>query len=270
MALPVTFLSDFGYDDEFAGACRLVIERLAPGTAVVDITHGVPAGDVRRGALALEAAASVGPAAVHLAVVDPGVGTNRRAVAAAMRGGAFAVGPDNGLLSLALAELGGALEAVDVSATPLRLAPTAATFHGRDLFAPVAAHLAAGRPLATAGEEVDPGTLAPLPLPAPQVGETDARVHVLYADRYGNLVLDARPGELESLRPPHVEGLSIRAPAGEFAARRGATFADGGERGGLVLYADSTGRLAVAANLASAAELLGAGRDDELLLSPAP
>ena len=155
----LTFLSDYGYDDEFAGACRAVVARLAPGVEVVDITHGIPPGDVRRGALALESAVAQAGEAVHLAVVDPGVGTERRAVAVECADGSRLVGPDNGLLALAASALGGVRALVDISNTPLRLEPVAPTFHGRDLFAPVAAHLAAGRPLEAAGPEADPGSL---------------------------------------------------------------------------------------------------------------
>ena len=282
MALPLTFLSDYGYGDEFAGVCRLVIERLAPGTRIVDLTHGIPPGDVRRGALALEAAVDFGPTGVHLAVVDPGVGTARRAVALATGDGAFLVGPDNGLLALAAERLGGCAEAFDISRTPLRLEPLAPTFHGRDLFAPVAGHLAAGRPLAATGEPIDPAGLVRLALPEPAVNEGRAGVHVLYADWFGNLILDARPRDLAALglADPGAR-LSVTASAGTFAATTGATFADAapgeseGERGAaggaaLGLYGAACGRLALAVNMGSAAALLGAGRDDELELVPAP
>lgn len=260
-ALPVTFLSDYGYEDEFAGVCRAVIARLAAEARVVDLTHGIPAGDVRRGALALEAAvAQVGPA-VHLAVVDPGVGTKRRAVA--LRAGeGFLVGPDNGLLALAAARLGGVEEAVDISATPLRREPVAPTFHGRDLFAPVAAHLAAGRPLAAGGAPVDPGSLVGLDLPEARWDGDLLIAHVLYADRFGNLVLDAAATDLA----PGASPLLIGAGEREVEAVRGATFADGA--GGLVVYGDSSGRLGIAADRGSAAELLGLGRDDEVRLEP--
>lgn len=260
--LPVTFLSDYGYEDEFAGVCRAVIARLAPGARVVDLTHGIPAGDVRRGALALEAVVAQAGAAVHLAVVDPGVGSERRGVALRV-GDGFLVGPDNGLLALAATRLGGVDEAVDVSSTSLRLEPVAPTFHGRDVFAPVAAHLAAGRPLAAVGEAMDPGSLVGLDLPEPRRDGNALVAHVLYADRFGNLVLDARTDDLGASPSP----LSIAVAGREFQAVRGATFADGA--GGLVVYGDSSGRLGIAADRGSAAELLGAGRDDELTLSPA-
>jgi S-adenosylmethionine hydrolase len=261
MTLPLTFLSDYGYEDEFAGACRAVLARLAPDSVVVDITHGIPAGDVRRGALALEAAAPLAGPAVHLAVVDPGVGTARRALAVGSADGGYLVGPDNGLLALTLERLGGPAAAVEISAGALRAEPLAATFHGRDLFAPVAAHLACGRPLEAAGEPVAPETIEPLVLPEPRHEADGLVAHVLYADRFGNLVLDARPGDLDA----GVRALRIRAAGRDLEAVRGETFADGA--GGLVLYDDSSGRLGLALDRGSAAERLGAGRDAELRIT---
>jgi S-adenosylmethionine hydrolase len=265
MTLPVAFLTDYGQDDEFAGSCRLVLERLAPGVDVVDVSHGIPPGDVRRGALALEAAAARAGASVWLAVVDPGVGTDRRGVALAA-GASFLVGPDNGLLEPAAAVLGGAHRLVDVSRSPLALEPVSPTFHGRDVFAPVAAHLAAGRPLEAAGEEADPGSLVPLELPTARHDGDELVAPVLHADRFGNLILGASPGELGVASGGRV---AVSAPAGRFGAVRGKTFADATDDA-LVVYEASSGRLAVAVNLGSAAELLGAGRDDELTLAPAP
>ena len=264
----VTFLSDYGYEDEFAGACRVVLTRLAPDVPVVDLTHGIPPGDVRRGALALEAVVSRSGPAVHLAVVDPGVGTDRRAVA--LRSGeSFLVGPDNGLLVRAAARLGGVAAAVDISATPLRLEPVAATFHGRDLFAPVAAHLAAGRPLAATGERIEPASLNALELPEPGRDGDALVAHVLYADRFGNLVLDATPDDLAAEvreSTPEAYELVPRGSGGRtFDAVRGATFADGA--GGLVVYEDSSGRVGIAADGGSAAELLGLGPDDAVRLA---
>ena len=160
MARVVTFLTDYGYEDEFVGVCHGVIARLAPAVRVVDVTHGVARHDVRSGALILRRALPYFSPGVHLAVVDPGVGGERRAVAVrAAEEDRLLVGPDNGLLSLAAARFGGAVEAADVSHSPHRLEPVSATFHGRDTFAPVAARLAEGAPLAEAGEPMDPQDL---------------------------------------------------------------------------------------------------------------
>ncbi len=261
VGLPITFLSDYGDADEFAGVCRVVIERLAPGSVVIDLTHGIPAGDIRRGALALEAAAGMAGPSVHLAVVDPGVGTKRRAVALAA-GDSFLVGPDNGLLLLAAARLGGVDAAVEVSETSLALQPITSTFHGRDLFAPVAAHLASGGALALAGASIPVDRLIELSLPSPVAGEDGLLCHVLYADRFGNLILDARADDLADLGAEIVLAVAGRTAQ----ATRGSTFADGD--GGLVVYDDSSGRLAIALDGGSAAASLGAGQDAEVSLGP--
>src|SRR5919108_4547753 len=167
---PITFLSDYGYDDEFAGICRAVISRIEPEARVIDLTHGIARHAVRQGAAILANALPYTPPGVHMAVVDPGVGSPRRALA--VRTAAedrILVGPDNGLLWPAIGRLGGAVEAADISLSPFRLEPISATFHGRDVFAPVAAHLAGGTALSEAGEALAPDTLATLELGEPAI-----------------------------------------------------------------------------------------------------
>ena len=152
MPRPITFLSDYGLGDEFVGVVHAVIARIAPGAQVIDLTHGIPRQDVETGARVLARSLPFGPAGVHLAVVDPEVGARRRAVALlTAEEDRLLVGPDNGLLILAADRFGGVAEAVEISASGWRLEPVSATFHGRDVFAPVAARLAAGEPLAEAG-----------------------------------------------------------------------------------------------------------------------
>src|ERR687891_89181 len=169
-ARPITFLSDYGYEDEFAGVCRAVIAGIAPEARVIDLTHAVPRRDVRGGAIALVDSLPYAPAGVHLAVVDPGVGTERRPVAVRVAAeDRVLVGPDNGLLWPAIEEFGGAVETVDVSGSRFRLEPVSATFHGRDLFAPVAAAVALGASLAEAGEAIGPESLTGLVLPPARV-----------------------------------------------------------------------------------------------------
>src|SRR5689334_25253074 len=157
MAPVITFLSDYGLDDDFVGVCHGVIARIAPEARVIDLSHGVPRHDVRSGALLLRDALPFAPAGVHLAVVDPDVGARRRAVALRCdHEDRVLVGPDNGLLVPAAERFGGVVEAVEISHSPWRLEPVSATFHGRDVFAPVAARLAGGAPLASAGEPLEP------------------------------------------------------------------------------------------------------------------
>src|SRR4051812_36618301 len=147
MALPITFLSDYGLEDDFVGVCHAVMARIVPDARIVDLTHGLERHDVRTAAMVLRRSLPFCAPGVHLAVVDPGVGTARRAIALkTTEEDRILVGPDNGLLSLAAQRFGGIAEVVDVTRSPHRLEPVSATFHGRDLFAPVAAHLAAGAP----------------------------------------------------------------------------------------------------------------------------
>src|SRR3954470_3479265 len=165
--MPVlTFLSDYGLLDEFVGVCHGVVARIAPEVRVIDVTHGIARHDIRTGALVLRGALPYMPAGVHLAVVDPEVGGRRRAVALRCADDhRLLVGPDNGLLSLAAARFGGAVEAVDIGRSSLRLQPLSATSPGRDIFAPVAAALAAGAALADAGDPLDPDELVTLDMP---------------------------------------------------------------------------------------------------------
>jgi S-adenosyl-L-methionine hydrolase (adenosine-forming) len=270
---PITFLSDYGADDEFAGVCRAVIAQIAPGAPVIDLTHGIGRQGIRQGALALANALPFCPPGVHLAVVDPGVGTERRAIAVRAGAGGPAVderllvGPDNGLLGPALERLGGATEAVDLGRSPFRLEPVSATFHGRDLFAPVAAHLALGATLAEAGQAIDPGSLTTLHLPQPRVEADRAIAHALGSDRFGNVRLDLDADALAG--GPLAPGgqLEVRAPDGRFEATWARTFADVG-RGDLLLYEDSSRALALAVNGGSAAGLLDLGPNDEVELRP--
>jgi len=186
----LTFLTDYGLEDGFTAACHGVAAQIAPQIPVIDITHLIPGGDVRRGAAVLAQTMPYFPPAVHVAVVDPGVGTDRRGIAVAA-GDAILVGPDNGLLSWAVSVAGGPRTAISLTNKELWLNPTAApTFHGRDIFMPVAAHLAAGTDLAAAGTEIDVSDLVTLPPPASRVLDGTAQGEVLTVDTFGNV-----PGE---------------------------------------------------------------------------
>ena len=261
----VTFLSDYGLDDDFVGVCHGVIARIAPDARVIDITHGIPRHDVRAGALVLARALPYMPAGVHLAVVDPEVGAQRRAVAVrCAEEDRLLVGPDNGLLAPAARRFGGAVEAVELGRSPYRLQPVAATFHGRDVFAPVAAHLAAGEPLAAAGEPLGTDELAALDLPEPIVREGRVEAHVLGVDSFGNVALDVGHEELagSGLRLGRVIAANGRR------AQYARTFADVAA-GELLLYEDAYRTLALAVNRGSAALHLGLDLDAEVHIRPA-
>lgn len=184
----LSFLTDYGLADAFVAVCHEVALQIAPDIRITDITHVIPPGDIRRGAVVLAQAVPYFPPAVHVAVVDPGVGTARRAVAVEA-GDAIFVGPDNGLLSVAVAGAGGATRAVSLTNRALWRDTTAATFHGRDIFMPVAARLAAGMPLAEAGEPAEVTSLTALPRPEYQVTGGGARAEVVTVDGFGNVQL---------------------------------------------------------------------------------
>jgi S-adenosyl-L-methionine hydrolase (adenosine-forming) len=264
---PITFLSDYGYEDEFAGVCRAVISQIAPGAPLIDLTHGIGRQDVRQGAIVLANSLPSCPPGVHLAVVDPGVGSKRRAVAVAAAERRILVGPDNGLLSRALARLGGALDAVELSRSAFRLEPVSATFHGRDLFAPVAAHLSLGARLDEAGEAIDPGSLTTLDLPTPSVSDTEVVAHAIHQDGYGNVTLDLDASMLSDgpFRPG--DRLEVRAPDGRFEGVWARTFADVAPSD-VLLFEDASGSLALAVSGGSAAGLMNLEPDSEVALRP--
>jgi S-adenosylmethionine hydrolase len=205
---------------------------------------------------------------VHLAVVDPGVGSERRAVAVAAAEGRLLVGPDNGLLSRALDRLGGALEAVELSRSAFRLEPVSATFHGRDLFAPVAAHLSLGARLDEAGAAIDPASLVTLDLPTPQISDSEVVAHAIHQDGYGNVTLDLDASMLADgpIRPG--DSIEVRAPDGRFGAIWARAFADVSPAD-ILLFEDSSGALALAVSGGSAGGLMNLGLDSEVTLRPA-
>ena len=268
MSRPITFLSDYGYSDEFAGVCRAVMARICPGSRIIDITHGVLRHAVRQGAILLANSLPHAEPGIHLAVVDPGVGSERRPVALRTGEDRILVGPDNGLLAPATAALGGAREAVDLSESPFRQQPVTATFHGRDLFAPVSARLAAGATLQEAGEPLEPSTLSVLELPRPRIYPDRVVAHVLFRDGFGNLTLDIEQTDLAATFLEPGGRVLVEAGRNRVTVPFAHTFSDVGEGRGL-LYEDSVHSLALAINRDSAADLLGLEPDDEVTLSPA-
>jgi S-adenosyl-L-methionine hydrolase (adenosine-forming) len=254
-ALPITFLSDYGHEDDFVGVCHGVIQRIAPGAVVIDIVHELPPHDTRTAALVLRNTLRFMPLGVHLAIVDPGVGTERRSVALRSTDGRLYVGPDNGLLSLAFEQSGGIESAVDLSESPYRLEPVSATFHGRDVFAPVAAHLALGTALEQVGSTFPPEELTRLELPAVKLapGEVDARA--LYVDRFGNIQLNATAGDMRAAGLEPGGSLRIEARGTPHKATYVRTFADAPTRA-LLVYVDSYEAITLAVNGGSAAAAL--------------
>ncbi|HSC91098.1 MAG TPA: SAM-dependent chlorinase/fluorinase [Gaiellaceae bacterium] len=259
----ITFLTDFGLADDFVGVCHGVIKRIAPETQVIDITHGIPRQAVLQGALVLANTVPYMPEGVHLAVVDPGVGGVRRPLALRDAAGRLYVGPDNGLLVPAAERNGGIAEARELANPDYALPSVSRTFHGRDLFAPAAAHLARGVALSELGPAVDPEALVRLDLPQAEVGERRIRATVLYIDTFGNVQLNLTREHLEQIGA--VPGRTVELAAGpdRYYALAARTFADT-RPGDILLYEDSYRNIAVAINRGSAAAILNSHPGQEL------
>ena len=264
----ITFLSDYGHRDDFVGVCHGVIASICPDARVIDITHGLPRHDVLAGAIVLRNALPYMPAGVHLAVIDPDVGAERRAVALRLAGGNVLVGPDNGLLSLAAHGGEVIVEAADIGRSRFRLAPILATFHGRDIFSPVAAQIAAGASFADAGAPLDPAALVVLAPPHPRRESGALVAHALYVDHFGNVQLDVRHEDLagSGLRLGH--RVALLSGSGSAVAQFARTFADV-RPGELLVYEDAYRTLAVAVSSGDAAASLGLAPGDELRIRPA-
>jgi S-adenosylmethionine hydrolase len=264
----ITFLTDYGLDDAFVGVCHGVIAGICPQARVIDLTHGVPRGDVRAGALMLRGALGYVPVGVHLAVVDPGVGGPRRAVAVRTTDGRRFVGPDNGLLIPAADVCGGVVEAVSITNPQIMLQPVSRTFHGRDVFSPAAARLAGGMPLSELGPAIDPADLVRRETPDHRIEGGIVHAPVQYIDRYGNIQLAVSAGELDGL---FELGRMAEVDTGDdrYYARCSDTFTDVGP-GEFVLYEDASGLLSLALNRGNAAELTATEVGDEIAIDLAP
>jgi len=250
----MSFLTDYGLEDGFVAACHGAAARIAPAARIIDITHLVQPGDVRRGAAVLAQTVAYLPPAVHVAVVDPGVGTARRAIAVSA-GDSILVGPDNGLLSWAIAALGGK-EAVQLTNGELWLHPVSATFHGRDIFMPVAAHLAAGVELTAAGELIDLDDLVALPAPTSRLHDGAAEGEVMSVDRFGNVQLSIPAADAGRLGIGIGSPVIVRCGRRQFTVPYLDTFAAGAP-GEIVAFTDSAGLISLAINAGDAAQQLG-------------
>jgi len=259
----VSFLSDFGHADEFVGVVHSVILSVAPHVNLVDITHGIAPHDVRAGGQALARAAEYLNPGVVVAVVDPGVGTDRRAVAVEVgHGSSVLVGPDNGLLGPAVALVGGATRAFEITNPEYRLvSPGGATFDGRDVFAPAAGHLCNGVALETLGTEIDPAGLVSATMPLAQFDEGLASAAVLWVDRYGNCQLNLVPREIEPLGT--VVELEID---GKLRIAERAVAYDTIPAGRIGLVVDSSGLVSLAVRRGDAASELGLTAGSEVML----
>jgi len=263
----ISFLSDFGLVDEFVGVCHGVILRIAPDVRVIDICHGIRPQNIGEGATVLAQAVPYMPTGVHLAVVDPGVGSSRLPIAVQAADGSWLVGPDNGLLMPAAARLGGATACRKIENPALTSVNPSRTFHGRDIFAPAAAHLALGVDPAELGDELPVGGLVTLKAPVPRLHDGHFHAAVTHVDRYGNLCTNiaASPAAeagmcVGMLLDVGLEGHRCVAPYGE-------TFASVAP-GEPVVTEDSHGLLALCVNQGNAAERFGASLGSKVLIGP--
>jgi S-adenosylmethionine hydrolase len=259
----ITFLSDFGLQDDFVGTCHGVIKRIAPEAEIIDITHGIPPQHVLQGALVLCNTLPYMPEGVHLAVVDPGVGGQRRPLALRTGEGRFLVGPDNGLLVPAADSLGGIAAAHELANPDYALDTVSRTFHGRDLFSPAAAHLAVGVALDRLGPPVDPQALVRIDVPEPEVGQNRIRATVLYVDRFGNMQLNLSREHLEQAGVLPGVTVELELALERYYAVAARTFADA-RPGDIILYEDAYRNVSIAINGGSAAEMFGVAAGQEV------
>ena len=262
----VSFLSDYGHTDEFVGVCHAVIFDLAPQLRIVDITHDVPPFDVRAGALALARAVQYLPQGLVLAVVDPGVATDRRCIVVEVANGML-VGPDNGLLAPAVALLGGPERVVALENEQYRLQAPGPTFAGRDIMAPAIAHIANGIPLAVLGDDIDPASLTPGILPLPNIEDGQVQAEVLWVDRFGNCQLNVDPEVLGQVGAGPGDTIEVRMGEAGRRARWAHAFADANPSE-LLLIVDSYGSCALAYDRQSAAALLKLRAGSTVVLVP--
>jgi S-adenosylmethionine hydrolase len=250
----ICFLSDFGLRDDFVGTCHGVIKRIAPDAHVIDVTHGIEAQAVLQGALVLRNTLPYMPVGVHLAVIDPGVGGARRPLVLRDLDGHLFVGPDNGLLVPA-AERAGISEAYELANPDYALPSVSRTFHGRDLFAPAAAHLAAGIPPSALGPPLDSDALVRLDLSRAIVSPDRIDAVALYVDSFGNVALNLLREDIEAINI--VPGTRVELGVGgeRYFAVVARTFADA-RPGDVILYEDSYDSMSIAISNGNAATLL--------------
>jgi S-adenosyl-L-methionine hydrolase (adenosine-forming) len=261
----ISFLTDYGTSDEFVGVVKSVIRQIAPHAAVIDITHDIRPYDVKAASLTLARSVQYLCPGVVLAIVDPGVGTDRRAVAIEVGDGqSYLVGPDNGMLAPAVGMVGGATAAVELNNPEYQLAAPGPTFAGRDVFAPAAAHLCAGVPLAELGDPVDVNALLPGVIPLPREEGPALIGEVLWVDRFGNCQLNIDPDEVADWGD-RIQVKWVRPTEGTRTATRVRTYDDLGP-GQVGLVVDSYGLLSIAVHRGSAAADLGLAQGDELHL----
>ncbi|MBA2365066.1 MAG: SAM-dependent chlorinase/fluorinase [Actinobacteria bacterium] len=263
----VTFTSDYGWEDEFVGVCHGVMLSISPEVRIVDLHHSIARHDVRHGAVVLEQSVPYMPDAVHLAVVDPSVGSERRAIAVETAEGAVLVGPDNGLLLPAADACGGIAAAYSLEEARFLLSPVSRTFQGRDVFAPASAHLASGVPAAELGPPAEVSSLVRLEIPKAWEHDDHLHAEVLQVDRFGNLQLNFDGARLKKIGLSESSSLEVRLEGHRLQIHHGATFADV-PAGDFVLVEDSYKHLSLAINKGDAGAKLRAASGSTVIVGP--
>jgi S-adenosylmethionine hydrolase len=252
----ITFLSDFGLGDDFVGTCHGVMKQIAPEADLIDITHGIEPQSILQGALVLANTLPYMPVGIHMAVVDPEVGTPRRALVIRARDGRLLVGPDNGLLIPAAERLGGIEAVYEITNREYALTPVSPTFHGRDIFSPACAHLTRGLDPSELGAAVEVDSLVRLQIPEPEIGERRVRATCLYVDRFGNVQLNVHADQVERLGIVPGKRVEVELAMDQFYALAARAFAEA-RSGDIILYEDAYRNIALAITRGNAAETFG-------------
>lgn len=270
----ITFATDFG--PAAPAVCRGVMYQIAPDALIIDISHQIPRFSIRDGAATLVFALPHMPLGVHVAVVDPGVGTERLGVALQVGRGDVLVGPDNGLLMEAADRLGGVVRAHALENPDLMLPVVTSSFHGRDIFAPMGAHLAMGTPIEAVGTAIDPRSLVRLERPRPAIADGSLATQIVHIMIYGNVTFAGTPADLEAAIGPLEPGRRLVIDFPEEPGRPAVSEATVWERtfgrvplGESLLMEDSEGQLSLADNQGNAAERLGLAVDRRARIRPA-
>ncbi len=263
----LTFLSDYGLEDEFVGVCQGVILRIAPHVKIIHIHHNILRQSISHGAIVLEQSIRFMPESVHLAVVDPSVGSERRAIAIESGWGEIFVGPDNGLLTPAAEQCGGVKRAFEIVERSFLLTPISRTFQGRDVFSPAAAHIANGVDPSDLGPAIPVDDLVCLRIPDAWVHDDHLHAEVLQVDRFGNLQLNVNRNHLESVNLTNGSALEVRMEGHRIQVPLANTFADV-EDGQFVLIEDSYRHLSLAVNKGDAAARLRARAGSTAIVGP--
>ncbi len=251
----ITFLSDFGLSDGSVGVCHGVMHKIAPEALVIDVAHDLSPFQLIPASYLFRSTMPYFEIGVHIAVVDPGVGTDRRAVAMRTGDGRTLVGPDNGLLMPVAHNSGGVEQAVEISGSPFRNDWVSRTFHGRDIFCPVGAYLAAGKRLSEVGAPLDLEELTELSMPKPTISKGEIDADALFADRFGNVSLNLEREQMSEAGFSPGSQIDLGIGSEVYSAVWRMTF-DDSEPGDLILFEDSFGAVAVATSHDSVRDLL--------------